>query len=94
MATWMAQAAHPSTETERRIGGRIIRAGDVVTISGLGRARVMVVGDDGELREHPGFKVVGFRGDEVFVVGAQKLGRVQHARTFKVDRIGARRRRK
>jgi hypothetical protein len=72
-------------EASRQLGRRIIRAGDVVKISRIGRGCVRV---GGEIRS--GFRVIGFRGNEVVVVGARSPGRVEHVRTFTVDRIGAR----
>lgn len=77
--------AERELEVERRVGHRIIRAGDVVKITGLGRGCVRV---DGELRS--GFKVLGFRGGDVLVYGAKTPKRVPHLRTFPVERIGAR----
>lgn len=78
-------------ELERRIGSRIIRAGDVVRVAPLPRSRVAAV-IDGRLEELKGVRVLGFRGDEVHVLGAKCRGRVELIRVFKIDDIGARRR--
>jgi hypothetical protein len=75
---------------ERQLGRRVIRTGDVVKIDGLGRACVRVATPDGTWRFARGFRVLGFRGDEVVVYGAKSAGRAEHVRTFTVDRIGAR----
>lgn len=72
-------------EQERRVGARIIRAGDIVAIRGEGYARVPV---DGRLV--PGFRVLGFRGDSVDVFGARTARRAPAVRTFAIDRIGRR----
>lgn len=69
-------------DVEREVDGKMIRAGDVVRIRGLGRARVRL----GE-REVRGFLVRGFRGDEVECFGAKLPDRAPAIRTFTVDRI-------
>lgn len=74
--------SRPPLESEREVDGVVIRAGDVVKIVGLGRARVRL-GD----REVRGFRVQGFRGDEVECYGAKLAGRPEHLRTFRVDMI-------
>lgn len=74
-------------EQERRVGRRVIRAGDVVAIRGEGYARVPV---DGRLV--PGFRVLGFRGDTVDVFGARTSTRAPAVRTFPVSAIGVRHR--
>lgn len=74
-------------EHERRIGRRIIRAGDVVAIRGEGYGRVMVAG-----HLVPGFRVLGFRGDDVDVFGARTATKAPSVRTFPVTAIGARHR--
>jgi hypothetical protein len=75
----------PALESERRIGRRTIRAGDIVTISGHGHARVR---HDGH--QVAGFRVLGFRGEEVQVYGAITKLRAEGVRTFPIDRIGRR----
>lgn len=72
-------------ESERRIGRRVIRAGDVVMIAGYGRARVPVDG-----RPVPGFRVLGFRGGDVHVFGARTATKAPGVRTFPVAAIGRR----
>lgn len=74
-------------EAERRMGRRVIRAGDVVAIRGEGYARVPVNG-----RLVPGFRVLGFRGDDVQVFGAKTSTKAPAVRTFPVSAIGARHR--
>jgi hypothetical protein len=82
-----AMTAVDPMERERRIGRRIIRARDIIDIAGFGRARVQV---GRELVR--GFRVLGFRGDEVYVFGAKTERRTPALRTFTIDRIGARHR--
>lgn len=72
-------------EEERQIGRRIIRRGDIVTIAGLGHGCVRVEG-----RPVPGFRVLGFSGEEVTVYGARTKTRAEAIRTFPVERIGRR----
>lgn len=87
---WQIGRARPDLETIRRLGPRrVIRAGDVVKIKGLGRGCVPVVGPAGPGLQ-PGFRVIGFRGPDVVVFGRKNPRRVDHLRTFTVDRIGAR----
>lgn len=74
-------------EAERKLGRRTIRAGDVVAIRGLGHARVLVAG-----RLVPGFRVLGFHGDDVQVFGAKTSTKAPAVRTFPVSSIGVRHR--
>lgn len=70
-------------EPEREVEpGRVVRAGDLVGIVGLPRACVRV---EGQFRR--GFRVLGFRGDEVHVVGARTANRVEMLRAFPLDRL-------
>lgn len=86
-----ALGANPATgngialETERKLGRRVIRRGDVVAITGKGHARVRVEG-----HPVPGFRVLGFRGDDVHVFGAETRTKTEGLRVFPVDRIGRR----
>lgn len=74
--------ARAPLELERQVGRDVIRAGDVVKIVGLGRARTYV-----EDREVAGFRVLGFRGDEVECYGAKRRGLAPALRTFTVAMI-------
>lgn len=74
-------------EVERRIGRRVIRAGDVVAIAGHGYARVLVSG-----HLVAGYRVLRFAGNDVHVFGARTKTKAPSLRTFPVALIGARHR--
>ena len=79
-------------ETERKIGGRIIRKGDVVKITGYPYARVRTF-INGRIVQVKGFRVLGFRGGEVHVWGARTSTKAELLRVFTVGQIGVRPRR-
>lgn len=69
-------------EDEREVDGRVIHRGELVAIDGIRYGRVRVDG-----RPVRGFRVLGFRGDEVHVFGAETKLKVEAVRVFSVDRI-------
>ena len=77
-------------EEERELAGRVMRRGDVVAILGhrLARVRgVVIIGGEQKVVQLRGYRVLGFRGDEVHVYGATSPKRAESVRTFTVDRI-------
>lgn len=77
--------ARPVVST-RSVGSRTIRAGELVRISGLVRGCVPTSGPKGPVLAS-GFRVLGFRGREVIVFGRKGPRRVDHVRTFDIERI-------
>lgn len=69
-------------DVEREVDGVLVRAGDVVKIEGIPRARTPI-----ESRLVPGFRVLGFRGDDVECFGAKSPKLAPALRTFTLDRV-------